>query len=208
VDDIPLSVQVKLLRVLQEREFERVGANVPTPVDVRVICATKVDLWNMVQAGTFREDLYYRIKVIPVKLAPLRERREDIPVLVEHFLSKSQKPNLRFSPEALELMIQASWPGNVRQLENIVQRIAALAPGDVVEKDMIPAELHLGARKHDLWDFNARKSLALEAMLEEFEHSALRWALEKSKGNQSEAARLLNLSRTTLRDKLRKHKLH
>ncbi|MDZ7767530.1 MAG: sigma-54 dependent transcriptional regulator [Melioribacteraceae bacterium] len=139
VDDIPMTSQVKLLRVLQEREFERVGGTKPIKVDVRVICATKVDLWEKVKKGEFREDLYYRLRVIPIRIPSLRERKEDIPLLVSHFLKKSGREKIKFTGEALDTISCYDWPGNIRQLENAVYRIAALSKGNEITKDMIPA---------------------------------------------------------------------
>ena len=127
VDDIPKSFQVKLLRVLQEKEFEKVGGNISMKVDVRVISATKVDLLSKVKKNEFREDLYYRLNVIPIKLPPLRERREDIVLLLNHFAKKIGKENLEFSNDALEVLINYNWPGNVRQLENTLCRIVAFS---------------------------------------------------------------------------------
>jgi DNA-binding NtrC family response regulator len=205
VDDIPLAFQVKLLRVLQEKEFERVGGDKPIRVDVRVICATKVDLWKRVEDGLFREDLYYRLKVIPLRLAPLRERREDIPLLIEHCLRKAGHPELKFTPTAIETLTQLNWPGNVRQLENIIQRLAALATTETVSEEMLPDDIMNGKVRRPVLHFKDKESIALESMLDELEVQALQWALEKSAGNQTEAASLLCMKRTTLRDKLKKH---
>jgi DNA-binding NtrC family response regulator len=205
VDDIPISSQVKLLRVLQEREFERVGGTRPLRVDVRLICATKKNLQLLMEEGKFREDLFYRLNVLPIKLPPLRERKEDIPLLVGHFLKMFNKPTLRFSPEAIEQLVQLDWPGNVRQLENLVQRMAALANGDVITKEMLPPEIN--KEKRQLWNFNGVEALSLDGLIEEMEKGALQWALKKAGGNQTEAATFLSLSRTTFRDKLKKYGL-
>jgi len=204
VDDIPMSSQVKLLRVLQEREFERVGGTKPIKVDVRVICATKVDLWEKVKRKEFREDLYYRLRVIPIRIPSLRERKEDIPLLVEHFLQKSGKEELKFSPEALELISCYDWPGNIRQLENAVYRIAALTKHKEITKDMLPADLLCGDKQTNLISFNNNDSVDILSVIENIEKEAIGWALEKAKRNQTKAAELLKLKRTTLRDKMKK----
>ncbi len=207
VDDIPITTQVKLLRVLQEREFERVGGNEPVKIDVRVICATKVDLWDLVLEDNFREDLYYRLRVIPLKIPPLRERKEDIPLLVEHFIKKSGRTDLNITPEALELLSCYDWPGNIRQLENAIYRITALTTGDEITKNVIPRDLICGGKDTNKFSFNSKEKLNLENTVEELEKQAIHWALEKAKGNQTKAADILSLKRTTLRDKLKKYEI-
>jgi len=206
VDDIPLSSQVKLLNVIQEKKFERIGGNESISVDVRLICASKVDLFELVKAGKFREDLYYRISVIPIKIPPLRERKEDIPLLIGYFLHKFGRPELKFSPEAMEAMIEYEWPGNVRQLENIIQRIAVLTRGNIVTREMLPAEI-LSALRWGGISFWDREKIDLEKILKDIEQSAIKWALEKSGYNQTKAAQILNLKRTTLREKMKKYGL-
>ncbi|CUS76881.1 two-component system, NtrC family, response regulator [Candidatus Kryptonium thompsonii] len=206
VDDIPLSSQVKLLNVIQEKRFERIGGNESIKVDVRLICASKVDLFNLVKLGKFREDLYYRMSVIPIKIPPLRERREDIPLLIEHFLNKFGRPELKFTPEAMEAMIAYEWPGNVRQLENIVQRIVVLTKGNVVTREALPSEI-TGAIRSGIDNIWNKEKIDLEKVLADFEQRALRWALEKSGYNQTKAAEILNLKRTTLREKMKKYGL-
>lgn len=203
-DDIPMSSQVKLLRVLQEREFERVGGTKPIKVDVRVICATKVDLWEKVKRKEFREDLYYRLRVIPIRIPSLRERKEDIPLLVEHFLQKGGKGDLKFSPEALEFISCDDWHGNIRQLENAIYRIAALTKQKEITKEMIPADLICGEKQANLISFNNNESVDIITVVENIEKEAIGWALEKANHNQTKAAELLKLKRTTLRDKMKK----
>ncbi|MHB8871932.1 MAG: sigma-54 interaction domain-containing protein, partial [Candidatus Doudnabacteria bacterium] len=207
VDDIPVSSQVKLLRLLQEKEFERVGGNTTIKTDVRFICATKVDLWEKVKLNQFREDLYYRLRVIPVKLPPLRERREDIPLLIDHFLKKVGKTNLYFTPEAIELLTSYNWPGNVRQLENSIYRITALIKGKEITKEMIPNDLIPPKDEKTVFDISKAKQINLDKMMQEIELSAINWACEKSNKNQSKAAELLGIKRTTLRDKMKKYNL-
>lgn len=205
VDDIPITSQVKLLRVLQEREFERVGGTEPIKTNVRVICATKVDLWDLVQAEKFREDLYYRLRVIPIKIPPLRERKEDIPLLIDHFIKKCGRSDLKITPEALESLSCIKWPGNIRQLENAVYRITALTIGDEITKDILPQDLICGGKENNKFSFNSKERLDLEKTVEELEKQAINWAIEKAKGNQTKAANILALKRTTLRDKMKKY---
>ncbi len=205
VDDIPIPFQVKLLRVLQEMEFEKVGGNETIKVNVRVICASKIDLWEKVKTKEFREDLFYRLKVIPIKLPNLAERREDIPLLVNHFLKKIDNPDLKFSTDAMNIMTQFEWPGNVRQLENTIYRIAAFSGSDTITKAMIPQDLLNSEEHKPLFQFNDKSQLNLEKITSEVEASAINWALNKTNFNQSKAAKLLNLKRTTLRDKMHKY---
>lgn len=204
VDDIPMTSQVKLVRILQEREFERVGGTKPIKVDVRLICATKVDLWEKVKEGDFREDLYYRLRVIPIRIPSLRERKEDIPLLVSHFLKKSGRENIKFTEEALDLISCYDWSGNIRQLENAVFRIAALTKGTKVTKDMIPRDLICGEKQKPRFIFNSNEKVELEKIIDDIEKEALYWALEKADNNQTKAAEILSLKRTTLRDKMKK----
>jgi len=152
IGEISLSTQIKLLRVLQEREFERVGGNETIRVDVRIVAATNRDLKQMVAEGKFREDLFYRLNVITLRLPPLRERIADIPLLVEHFLRRfaadESKP-LSVSPAALALLVRYQWPGNVREVENVVQRATVLAEGETIEPRSLPHEIALGAAAED-----------------------------------------------------------
>lgn len=204
VDDIPMSSQVKLLRILQEREFERVGGTKPIKIDVRVICATKVDLWEKVKKKQFREDLFYRLRVIPIRIPSLRERKEDIPLLIEYFLKKGVKNDMNFTPEALELISCFDWPGNVRQLENAVYRISALTKQKEITKEMIPEDLLCSQKKSQKILFNNNDFIDLTSFVENIEKEAVIWALDKANQNQSKAAELLKLKRTTLRDKMKK----
>lgn len=204
VDDIPMTSQVKLLRVLQEREFERVGGTTPIKVNVRVICATKVDLWEKVEAGEFREDLFYRLRVIPLRIPSLRERKEDIPILVSHFLKKAGRENIEFTKEALEIISCYDWPGNIRQLENAVYRIVALTKGKEISKDMIPRDLICNEKQKPRFSFNSSEKVEFEKIIEDIEKEAIQWALEKAGNNQTKASEMLSLKRTTLRDKMKK----
>jgi two-component system, NtrC family, response regulator PilR len=203
VGELKRDLQVKLLRVLQEREVLRVGGTEAVPVDVRVVAATNRDLEREVREGRFREDLFYRLNVIPIALPPLRERRTDVPLLVEHFLAKHAEPARARSiaPEALEALVAYSWPGNVRELESVIERTLLLADGDVVHLGDLPAAVRMrGAAASSLPVDIPAEGLDLEALER---HLILR-ALEKSEGNVTRAARLLGLSRRTLQYRLEK----
>jgi DNA-binding NtrC family response regulator len=204
------ALQAKLLRVLQEREFERVGDSHTIKIDVRVIAATHSDLARMVVDGTFREDLFYRLNVIPVRLPSLRERREDIPLLVQHFLQKlsadSGRGTVTVSQEAMRRLMAHPWPGNVRQLENAIERSLAFSHGrpqiDVadlsadIQNQPGPADADTTWFPDDGVDF--------ESYIEAVELSLIKRSLERTQGNKRQAARLLNLKRTTLIEKLKR----
>ena len=211
VDDIPLSVQVKLLRVLQEREFERVGGTETISVDVRVSAAAKTDLNLKIEDGSFRSDLFYRLNVVPISLPPLRERREDIPLLIEHFVGIH---DLRgkiesIAPSCVEALMCYEWPGNIRELENAVQQMIALSQNAILDTSDIPKNILAGASTVELNQLvnSGEETISLEDSLQEFENKLLAWALGRSAGNKSLAARLLQLSRSTFRSKLTKHGL-
>ena len=204
-------MQTKLLRVLQEREFERVGGNNTIKVDVRVISATKVDLLELVQKGLFREDLYYRLNVVPVKLPPLRERVEDIPLLVEHFLNKFSGRGERrtFTKEAMQVLMDYKWPGNIRELENMVERILALSNNEEITPSDLPDALFEAAdlrRDMHLASILDRGS-SLEDAVASLEKRLITLAIERANGNRSEAARMLKLKRSTLQDKIVKYSI-
>lgn len=203
IGDVPPPVQVKLLRVLQEREFERLGGTKTVKVDVRLVAATNRDLRAALEDGTFREDLYYRLNVVPINLPPLREHKEDIPALAALFLRKyaqsSGKKIEGISPAALERLTQFHWPGNVRELENVIERAVALSQGSVIE----PSDI--------LIDTPAQKPASGAApilpeglTLEQWEDEMIREAMRRAAGNKSQAARLLGLSRNALRYRLSK----
>jgi DNA-binding NtrC family response regulator len=212
VGTMNLPMQMKLLRVLQEREFERVGDSHTIKIDVRVIAATNSDLTRMVAEGSFREDLFYRLNVIPIALPPLRDRREDIPLLVQHFLQRfcaeqaPPRPPVTVSQEAIRHLMAFSWPGNVRQLENTLERALALSPGrSQIEASDLPPEIQKSG------DAAAGFSLAVpeegidfETYVADIERELIRQSLEKTRGNKRQAARLLNLKRTTLIEKLKR----
>ncbi|MFZ0276818.1 MAG: sigma-54 dependent transcriptional regulator [Candidatus Sulfotelmatobacter sp.] len=203
IGDVPPAIQVKLLRVLQEREFERLGGTRTVKVDVRLIAATNRDLREALEQGTFREDLYYRLNVVPIDIAPLRQRKEDIPDLVNLFISRfagdSGKQVKSISPEAMQILVNYHWPGNVRELQNIIERACALAKGAVIE----PGDIHLDVRPAKT--ANGATGFLPEGMtLEHWEDEMIREALRRANGNKSQAARLLGLSRNALRYRLSK----
>jgi DNA-binding NtrC family response regulator len=196
IGDVPGSVQVKLLRVLQEREFERLGSNRTQHTDVRVIAATNVDLRAALEQGTFREDLYYRLNVVPMNIPPLRERKDDIPYLVEYF---AKKFGGQVSEGALERLMSYHWPGNVRELENVVERSVLLAQGPRVESGDV--KIDTAPRRSSA--AGASDHFLPEGMtLDEYEQLVIREALKRADGNKSQAARLLGLTRNALRYRL------
>ncbi len=197
IGDISLATQVKLLRVLQEREFERLGGTRTIEVDVRVIAATNQDLQQLISDGMFREDLYYRLNVVPLQIPPLRQRMSDIPLLVAHFLEKLNAGERKISSEAMEALATYRWPGNIRELENTIERILILAPGDVVTLADLPAEVRLGASSCE--SSQTGMSLPEEGCdLEEVELDLVRQALSRAGGNAPKAAKLLGLTTKTL----------
>jgi DNA-binding NtrC family response regulator len=203
IGDVPPVTQVKLLRVLQEREFERLGGTKTVKVDVRLIAATNRDLREALEDGSFREDLYYRLNVVPIDIAPLRQRKEDIPELVNLFISRfagdSGKPVEGITPEAMQILVNYHWPGNVRELQNIIERACALAKGTVLKVD----DIHLDMRPARA--VNGANHFLPEGMtLEQWEDEMIRESLRRANGNKSQAARLLGLSRNALRYRLSK----
>jgi len=201
IGEIPPAIQVKLLRVLQDKEFERLGSNRTRRVDVRVIAATNADLRAAIESGQFREDLYYRLNVVPINVPPLRQRKEDIPALVEHFIRKySQefgRPVKGISNEALEILMKHHWPGNVRELENVIERALVLCSGDRIEASDIKLDPVTKPTGLDS-DFFLPEGTTLE----EHERQLILKALERAKGNKSLAARMLGITRNALRYRL------
>jgi DNA-binding NtrC family response regulator len=204
------ALQAKLLRVLQEREFERVGDSHTVKIDVRVIAATHSDLAKMVAEGTFREDLFYRLNVIPVQLPPLRDRRDDIPLLVQHFLQRlsaeSARGNVTVSQEAIRRLMAYPWPGNVRQLENAVERAVAFSHGrsQIDIADLAPDIQNQPVNVDSASTWFPDDGVDFESYIESVELSLIKRSLERTQGNKRQAARLLNLKRTTLIEKLKR----
>ncbi|HVT91479.1 MAG TPA: sigma-54 dependent transcriptional regulator [Bryobacteraceae bacterium] len=203
IGDVPGSVQVKLLRILQEREFERLGSNRTHHIDVRVVAATNVDLREALEQGRFREDLYYRLNVLPINVPPLRDRKEDIPFLAEHFVKKLSKdlgsPVRSISEDAIQRLKQYHWPGNVRELENVIERSMVLASSPVLEA----ADIRMDAAPKRAAAPGGQDAFLPEGMtLDGYEQSIIREALKRADGNKSQAARLLGLTRNALRYRL------
>lgn len=203
IGDVAPAIQVKLLRILQEREFERLGSNKTRHIDVRVIAATNVDLRAALEQGTFRQDLYYRLNVLPINIPPLRDRREDIPYLAEFFVKKHatelDSPVRTLSTGAVEKLAAYHWPGNVRELENVMERSLVLASGSVLETAEVRLDMDPGRQ---LLASGEAQFLPPGVTLEEFEHSLIREGLRRAGGNKSQAARLLGLTRNALRYRL------
>jgi transcriptional regulator with GAF, ATPase, and Fis domain len=217
IGDMKANLQVKLLRVLQNREFEPVGASKSQKVDVRIVAATNKNLEELVVSRDFREDLYYRLSVIPITIPPLRDRREDIPVLIHTFLTRfnADKRNAvkGFSRDSLGILCNYEWPGNVRELENLVERLVILKGSGLIVPEDLPEKYHSGkiyysapvptivpAADNILPD----SGICLNSAVEDFENNLIMQALSRSGGNKKEAALLLNLKRTTLIEKLKK----
>ncbi|HIJ87368.1 MAG TPA: sigma-54-dependent Fis family transcriptional regulator [Desulfuromonadales bacterium] len=217
IGDMKANLQVKLLRVLQNREFEPVGASKSQKVDVRIVAATNKNLEELVVSRDFREDLYYRLSVIPITIPPLRERREDIPVLIHTFLSRfnADKRNAvkGFSRDSLGILCNYEWPGNVRELENLVERLVILKGSGLIVPEDLP-EKYLSGKVYCFTPVEAlvpqadtmlpEAGICLNSAVEEFENNLIMQALSRSGGNKKEAALLLNLKRTTLIEKLKK----
>lgn len=205
IGEVPLNMQVKLLRVLQEREFQRLGGTETIKVDIRVIAATNRNLKEMVVIGDFREDLYYRLNVLPLYLPPLRERKGDIVLLAQYFLAKfteGNKVQKQFTQEALAALQSYSWPGNIRELENVVERAVIISQSQLVGLDSLGLELEI---KREKGNFLLPKE---GISLEELEKDLISQALEMTQGNQTKAAALLGISRSTFLYRLQKYNLH
>lgn len=202
VGDLPLNLQPKILRVLQEREFERVGSERTTKVDVRLVAATSRNLEELILKGKFREDLFYRLNVVPIFMPPLRERKEDIPLLVESFLKRfneENNKNVSLSPEALRVLVDYSWPGNVRELENAMERLVVMSGRDVIKPTDLPINIKIPSHNGIL------QKESLMAGIEDIERSSILDALEKSGGVQVKAARMLGITPRQIGYKIKKY---
>ena len=218
IGNIPPETQAKLLRVIQEREFTPLGDTTARRVDVRIIAATNIDLKEAVRQGTFREDLYYRLAVVPIELPPLRERREDILPLAQHFIRKYNEENARhisdqLAPDVLALMEAYTWPGNVRELENVMERAVVIAPTDEVNCQCLPTEIcepqkSLGASTSaGASGVDVGRGVDFYDEVRRFEVDLIRRALEQTGGHQSRAARLLGMNATTLNSKIKTYNI-
>jgi len=208
IGDIPLATQVKLLRVLQDREFERVGGEETLTVDVRVIAATNKNLQEEIAKGNFREDLYYRLHIIPIHLPPLRERKEDIPLLIDHFITKMARglnlPSLRIENSAVRKLTEYDWPGNIRELENVLERAAVLCENSRITASELP---FFGQQEMTVSELGSGNRLDLNHSLEKLERQLIEQALEESEGVKTEAARILGIKTSALYYKLEKYGL-
>ncbi len=206
VGELTPAIQVKLLRALQEKEIERVGGTEVIQVDSRVLAATNRDLKKMVEEGKFREDLYYRLNVIPLELPPLRERKEDIPDLIDYFLGKYceeiGREKLEINKHALDLLVHYEWKGNIRELENVIERLVILSQGNIIYDMDLPKEIL--QQDNDIQEFNLPES---GINMEEVEKSLILQALSKSENNQTKAAQLLGITRHTLIYRMEKYKI-
>jgi len=212
IGDMSPALQVKILRVLQDRQFERIGGNRTIKVDIRVVAATNKDLEQLVQQGRFREDLYYRLNVIPIHLPPLRERQSDIPILVNHFLQefshKKKKSLQRVTPAAMRLLTAYHWPGNVRELENLMERLVILSEGDTLDVPDLPEHLHQRPVEPVWWPAEIPATgLPLQKILSDLERQLIIKALHQTNWVKNQAAQLLQLNRTTLIEKIKKQKI-
>ncbi len=207
IGEIPLAMQAKLLRVLQERRFERVGGTQTVEADVRVIAATNRDLLKLAKDGKFREDLYYRLNVVKIDLPPLHERQEDIPLLAMHFAQKFSRPGAPpkvVSPEAMELLLQHRWPGNIRELENAIERATVTSRDEMIRPENLPAEILKPNRPKPQLPVDLSRPLTdqLNELTAAFEERYLRRALKRTRGHIGRTARLTGLSRRTITDKI------
>jgi DNA-binding NtrC family response regulator len=204
IANLSLNIQAKLLRVIQEREFMQVGSQKRLKLDIRIIASSNRDLREAIKAGDFREDLFYRLSVIPIHLPPLRERTGDIPLLVDHFIRKYNQKSKRqvkgVSAASMKMLTLYPWPGNVRELEHTIERILILEDGDLIQPEHLPS--FISGRQGDFQVFSDG-----ELTLEELERRYLQFILRRTKGNQSEAARLLGINRKTLGQKIQKYNL-
>jgi len=213
ISSMSLELQAKLLRVIQEQEFERIGGLKTIKVDFRLISATNQDLKEKIKEGTFREDLFYRLNVIPINVPPLRERKSDIPILVNHFLKELREHNKTsvrgFSDKAMERLMQYHWPGNVRELKNLVERLSVLKQQGIIELDDIPSSMGIPVipQMKPLVDINIKKGISFHTQVAEFERRLLLEALEQTSWVKEKAAKLLKLKRTTLIEKMKRREI-
>ena len=211
IGNIPLETQAKLLRVMQEREFMRLGGMETIKVDVRIIAATNCDLKEMVEDGTFREDLFYRLHVISIYLPPLRERKDDIPVIAHHFLAKyseeNRKPGLELTAAALDLMMEYDWPGNVRELENVIERAVVLATGSRIDTELIPENVRSSPRFHIPRFVVPPEGISFKDVITSVEKRLIEETLEAAGGVQKKAAELLKIKPTTLNEMIKRYEI-
>lgn len=213
IGDMPFLMQVKLLRVLQEKVFERVGGNKNIRVNTRIITATHQDLETFVKEGKFREDLFYRLNVFPIAIPPLRSRQEDIPLLIDYFLSQLQpqyQAKLKFSNAAIDVLMQYPWPGNIRELANLIERLLILHPNETIDVSQIPERLMSNpiTPHYETTYKKPDTSLSLKDQIAHFECHLIHQALINASGNVSQAAKILKVGRTTLIEKIKKYEIN
>jgi len=209
IGNVPLETQAKLLRVIQERDFMRLGGMETIKVDVRIIAATNVDLRQMMEEGKFREDLFYRLHVISIQLPPLRDRMDDIPLLVHHFLDKygeeNRKAGLEMTPEALDVMMEYDWAGNVRELEHVIERAVVLCVGPTIGIDLIPDHVRKSPN-FSMPQFNLPpEGISFKEVITDFEKRLIESTLEAAGGVQKRAAELLHIKPTTLNEMIKRY---
>ncbi len=207
IAEMPLSIQAKLLRVIETGTFRRLGGVSDIKADVRIIAATNKDLKKEVSSGRFREDLFFRLNVVPVNIPPLRERKEDIPLLVGHFLKKFNAPNVRVPPETMRILERYHWPGNVRELENLIERLLLLTEKEIILPEDLPVEIRQKTDTSERIPELTEDGINLERLLEDIEISYLKKALELSGGVKTKAAELLGLTFRSFRHRLQKYNL-
>ena len=202
IDDVPLDLQVKLLRVLEEREFERLGSSQPVKIDIRVIASTKKDLRQLVNEGKFREDLYYRLNVFPIHIPPLRERKADIVKMLQHYVAVfSPTEKIKIEAEVIDILSKYTFPGNARELKNLCERLVLLSQNKTISASIIPPEIRF---PHETISCTSFDNKSLMDILKEVEHNAILNALQQSNGNKAKAAELLGLPASTLKSKIAK----
>ncbi len=209
IGELPLSLQVKLLRVLQDGEIRRIGDSRSIKIDLRIVAATVKDLDKAVKEGHFRDDLFYRLNVLPVRIPPLRERKEDIPLLVDHFIAKINdnlgKTVRGVTPDALKILLRYSWPGNVRELENVVERGLVLTETDAIDVENLPPEVH---RSSESSAFSQLEEYSIKKTTRILETELIRKALRKTHGNHTHASKILEISHRTLLYKIKEYGIH
>jgi two-component system response regulator PilR (NtrC family) len=209
IGNVPLETQAKLLRVIQERDFMRLGGMETIRVDVRIIAATNVDLRQMMEEGKFREDLFYRLHVISIQLPSLRERKDDIPLLVQHFLRKygdeNRKSGLELTPDALDLLTEYDWPGNVRELENVIERAVVLTSGPRIGIELVPEHVRRSPNFHMPQFVVPPEGISFKDVITDFEKKLIESTLEAAGGVQKRAAELLHIKPTTLNEMIKRY---
>jgi len=203
IGDMPLTIQAKVLRVIQEKEFERVGSSKSIKVDIRFVAATNMNLEKMVEEGKFREDLYFRLNVYPIKIPPLRNRPDDIPFLADYFLKKQSK-SINITPEAMEVLISYSWPGNVRELQNIIEQSSIIAAGEDIDINHLPIKIRNSSVSYLKNLYNGNDVKSIDEQLAEFEKRMILDALFRSSGIQVKAAELLGINQRSLWHRIKK----